>query len=248
MPPVLDHSFLIFTGIILLAFTIQALSGFGSMIITATLGAHLYPLDLILPVAIPLDVCLNAFIVLRHRRRLQVRLLFQDIVPFMTMGLAVGIAVFALVQGIWLKRIFGLLVVAISCQQLRLLSSAAHIQTRMSAKAARLWFAGGGVIQGLYASGGPLVVYAADRLALDKTAFRNTLSALWLGANTVLLFSYILLGKMTPATLAMTAALAPVMIGGIILGEVLHRNMGQGRFRALIYILLLLAGATIVLG
>jgi hypothetical protein len=35
-----------------------------------------------------------------------------------------------------------------------------------------------GIVQGIYVSGGPIIVYAAGRLNLAKAAFRSTLCAL----------------------------------------------------------------------
>ncbi len=38
------------------------MSGFGSMILALTLGVHLYPIEVLLPVLVPLDLLVNLYI------------------------------------------------------------------------------------------------------------------------------------------------------------------------------------------
>jgi uncharacterized membrane protein YfcA len=71
----MDNTFLLLALIVLLSYTTHALSGFGSMIIAITLGVRLYPIETLLPVLVPLDVLMNSYIVIRHRRHIEQRLL-----------------------------------------------------------------------------------------------------------------------------------------------------------------------------
>ena len=83
----MDDSFLWLAGFVLLSFTTQAMSGFGSVIIAVTLGSRFYPIEVLLPVVVPLDVLINAYIVTRTRAHVDRAVLFREIVPFMAVGL-----------------------------------------------------------------------------------------------------------------------------------------------------------------
>ena len=48
--------------IVLISYSIQAMSGFGSTILALTLGVHLYPIEVLLPVLVPLDLLVNLYI------------------------------------------------------------------------------------------------------------------------------------------------------------------------------------------
>jgi hypothetical protein len=66
------------------------MSGFGSTILALTPGIHLYPIDGLLPVLVPLDMIVNRYIVARHYRRISRPHLFRSILPAMGIGVAAG--------------------------------------------------------------------------------------------------------------------------------------------------------------
>ena len=47
--------------IVLISYSIQAMSGFGSTILALTLGVHLYPIEVLLPALVPLDLLVNLY-------------------------------------------------------------------------------------------------------------------------------------------------------------------------------------------
>ena len=83
-----------FAVIVLAAYAVQTTTGFGSMILCVTLGAHLFSLEHVLSIAVPLSLVQNAYIVLRHRDGIDWKLLLGSVLPLMVwfMGaLAVGV-------------------------------------------------------------------------------------------------------------------------------------------------------------
>jgi len=99
----------------------------------------------------------------------------------------------------------------------------------------------------MFASGGPLLVYAVGRLNLTKSAFRSTLCALWLICNSALTLSYIGTGTLTADSVKWIATLLPVMIIGLLVGDKLHRHVNDRTFRIAVYIILLGAGLALVI-
>ena len=102
-----------------------------------------------------------------------------------------------------------------------------------------------GITHGLFASGGPLLVYALAGLAMEKSAFRATLTAVWLVLNTLLLLAFAVDGSLLPS-LGKVAWLMPVLIAGLVLGEYLHHRVQEDRFRQLVYAMLLITGTLLI--
>jgi uncharacterized membrane protein YfcA len=243
----MDLSILLLTLIVLIAYTTQAMTGFGSVIIAVTLGSHLYPIEFLLPTVVPVDLLVNIYIVGKYRKDVDRELLFRRILPLMGVGLLIGIGIFQFVHGELLKKTFGLLVTLLCGRELYGLlrsSGAAEALSRLKYGVSVL---AAGITQGLFASGGPLVVYAVSRLGLQKGSFRSTLSALWLITNSVLTLSYIATGRLTPMNLRFWALLAPTIVIGTLIGERLHERVNEHLFRIVVFSILLVAGISIVL-
>jgi len=244
-----DTKFFLFCGIIFLAKSIEAVTGFGSTIIALTLGAQLYDLELLLPVVVPLNIFLSIYIVTRHAKHINWPELARWILPFTGIGLVAGMIIFNLVSGNKLKLAYGVFVLLFAIVELiRVIRSAdGENGTPLSAIKAMLWLFAGGVIHGIYASGGPMVVYYSGRKISDKSVFRSTLSVLWLVLNIILLGQYIYTGKMTFDAAKMCVALLPALALGIAAGDVLHKKIPERKFRILVYALLIVAGASLAI-
>ena len=105
---------------------------------------------------------------------------------------------------------------------------------------------GAGVIHGIYATGGPMLVYAVNRVGLSKSAFRSTLTMVWIALNTVLLASYVRDGVYTTEILEALLWLAPSVPLGLIAGEYLHHRVDQRRFNIVTFALLSAAAVSLL--
>jgi len=244
-----DPRFLLFAAIVLLAFVTEAATGFGATVITLTLAAHFLRVDLILPVFVPVGLVLSVVIVARQRAHVDGALLSRSVLPLMGAGVAIGLAVFDHVSSAGLRLALGVFVVAVALQGLwqlrpRPAGGAADARPPLPAAVRGAALVGAGVIHGLFASGGPLLVWALGRSALGKGAFRATLSSVWLIFGVVLVASYAWRGLLGADSLRASAALLPVLALALALGERLHHRLDELRFRRVVYALLLVAGLT----
>lgn len=236
--PILAFSFLSYLSI--------AFSGFGGILIPITLGAHFYAIKWMLPVLLPLTMVANSYILLRHFRHINLPVLFKQILPYMGIGLLIGMTIFHRVHGDLLVRMFGFLVVVMSLRELiRLLRKDRELAPVGRFKTFGYIFSAG-IIHGIYASGGPLLVYVINRLNLDKSAFRSTLSVVWLITNIVITFFYVMTARITLETLQVSALLLPALVLGLLIGEFLHKRSDGRRFKIVVFILLLLTGFSII--
>lgn len=239
----MDPAFLAVAAVVFLSYTTQAMTGFGSTVIALTLGAHFMPIEVLLPILIALNLPQCVYMVAKHREHVDRELLLRGILPWMGLGLLVGIAVAGLLQGTLLKKLFGGFVAASAAWELaRLLRGKEH-EAPMPAPAFRAWLAAAGVVHGVYASGGPLLTYALSRLKRDKAVFRSTLMSVWLVLNVVLQISMMAQGRWTAEVGRGVLMLLPLLPLGIYCGEWLHRRVPERGFRYAIQGLLVIAGA-----
>ena len=228
----------------MLAFAAEATAGFGSTVIALALGIHLYPLGQLLPVFVPLGLVLSSWLALRGRAHVDRRLLLTRILPWMGLGLAIGLAIFERASGELLRRAFGAFVVTLAALELWRLARESTVARELSRPAATAALLGAGVMHGMFSTGGPLLVWALGRSLPGKRAFRATLSCVWLVLGSALTTAYALSGRLDGHSLRATAALVPVLGVAIAAGEWAHQRLDERRFRLVVYTLLLAAGAS----
>lgn len=230
--------------LVLVAFGVQTAIGFGAMLIAVTLGASWMPLDQLLALLIPLSVAQSAVVVVRHGWDVRWRMLGLRILPLMAVGLAGGLWFVGPGGAPWLRPALGALVLVLAGFEL----TRGSLGTAGARWQADLALVGGGLVQALLATGGPLVVWALGREDLDRHALRSTLTAVWLVMNVVLGAAMFAKGQITPATLGESAVLLVPGALGIVAGEALHARLDEGRFRRVLWGLLALGSIPLLLG
>ncbi len=242
-----DGIFLVLALIVLFAFSVEAAAGFGSTVLALALGVHLYPIPRLLPLIVPLNLVLELYLVTRHGAHVDRPLLWRRIVPLMGAGVAVGFALFSVASTQLLRTVFGVFVVVVAVHGLvSALAARASSLEALPAWASVSGLVGAGVTHGLFATGGPLLVYVLSRSPLDKGEFRSTLAAVWLIFNLVLTVMYAMSGRIDGDTVTALLFLLPVVCAGIMLGEWVHDRLDERRFRLAVLGLLMLAGASVV--
>lgn len=229
---------------ILLAYTLEAVTGFGSIVIALSLGALLLPIEQLLPVLVPLNIGMSGYLVWRHRTHIDRPLLLGIILPGMLAGTALGYLLLPYLDEALLKRGFGLLIIWFAGRELWRLRHAAALPLRPQ-WLIRLITLGAGLSHGLFASGGPLLVFGLAGTSLDKARFRATLVSVWFTLNSLLTLAFLIDGRLLPA-LPQVLAYAPLLLVGLWVGEHLHRRFDERHFRIAIYILLLVTGTLLL--
>ena len=244
----LDARWLALAAVVLVAFGIEATTGFGATVIAVALGVHLFPMHALLPRLVPLGLVLSTYLVLRHRAHVDRRLLLLGVLPPMGAGLLLGLALFERASNAALQRAFGVFVLLVAGRELwRLRSGGASLGRPLPALAEGAALVGAGVVHGVFASGGPLLVYALGRRGLAKERFRATLSSIWLALGIALVVAYAHQGRLDRASLLETAGLVPMLAPAILAGEWAHGRLDELRFRRVVFTLLLAAGLSSLL-
>lgn len=237
--------------IVLAGLVIQTMTGFGFNVVAVTLGALLLPIKLWLPVVVALNLPMSAWVAWRHRDSIDWSLLLRQILPIMGLGFIAGVAAAFVLSGGWLRTSFGVLVVLLALRELLRLSglrAQGVTDTAPQTQPARPWVLLAGLVQGLYASGGPLLVHALARLDIPRARFRATLMTIWFSLNLVLSLAY-LLGGFWTADMGLRAAWLVLLVPpGIWLGDWLHHHASERGFAVAVQLVLLGAGLALVFG
>jgi uncharacterized membrane protein YfcA len=233
-------------GIIVCAQLVETVTGFGATVISLAFGAHLVPLESLVVTLVIIGCLQSLWLVFRGWRHIRWALLARTVLPASAPGLALGAYLFASLGTPVLKLLLGGFIILVSTVELgRLLRRGENPRALPTPLAWGVVFAGG-FFHGMFATGGPLMVYFFSRTVHDKQAFRATLSVLWLLLNTVLLVSYAWTGRLEEEPVHRALYLAPALIAGIVLGELLHRRMNERIFRTSVQLVLLGTGVAMV--
>jgi uncharacterized membrane protein YfcA len=222
---------------ILLAYTLEAITGFGSTIVALSLGALLLPIHDLLPVLVPLNILMSGFLAWRNRHLVQWRLLLATVLPGMLIGTLIGYGLRPWLDDGPMKLSFGLLILWFALRELLRGTPRGHTPAWMT----RLQTGAAGISHGLFASGGPLLVHALAGTTLDKARLRATLLCVWFGLNSLLTLAFFYDGSLEPA-LPRIATYAPLLVLGALAGEYLHQRLAEGHFRTAVHLLLCLCG------
>ncbi len=240
---VLDPGLLVILGVIALAaFATEGAIGFGGTVLAASIGAQFVPLELLLPAFVPLNMVMSSWLLARGFRSIAWRMLAVEVAPMVGLGAAVGLALFHLPAKHVFAFGFGVFVVGLAILQL------ARPGGRELPKPLQWLLLGlGGVVHGLFGTGGPMIVYVVRRRLADKLAFRSTLAVLWLVLNIALLVNYASAGLYTRTTAKAAAVIALVIVPGLYIGERVHHRLDAGRFERVVWLVLLAAGLVLAI-
>lgn len=165
------------------------------------------------------------------------------ITAFMLLGLPIGMYLFRRVDSSDLKMVLAIFILAVSAYQLVQLGRNIRTKAPLKAKAALPYYLlliAGGIIHGIFSSGGPLVVLYASRQLQDKGKFRATLCLLWTTLNTIIIATYFIEGSFTTPIAKTTALLVPFVLVGIVAGEKIHNKVNERTFSLIVFGMLFL--------
>ncbi len=228
--------------VIVVAYIVLAVGGFGSALISIPLLALLLPVKLVVPVVLLVDFLATLATGMRFRRDVAWAEI-KPIIPTMLIGLIAGVTLLVRLPARWVLASLGLFILGYGVYSL-----VYHERMRMHS---RWWSvptgAVGGVISGLFGMGGPVyVMYLAGRI-VDPSRLRATLSAVFSTNTAARLGLFLVSGLLLRKEVWTTAAcLLPFMALGLFIGHRLHLRLNRSQIGRLISLLLLATGACVL--
>lgn len=231
----------LFLAAFFFAYTVQAITGFAGNIFAMPVGTTLLGLESTVSIlnAMGFFACgLLTVLNIKH-------------VNWRELGKIIGVMVVFMVVGIWLDtlmplhillKIYGAVIVVIGIKNL-----AVPQQKFMPEWSLWIILALAGLIQGMFVSGGALlVIYAVQKLR-DRQQFRITLSATWTVLNLIYACIAFQQGHFTGEVIQIIIFCIPLAVLATFLGSKLQKKISQEKFLKLTCVMLLGVGAILLI-
>lgn len=229
-------------AILLVAYFIRGITGFGSGLISVPLLALFLPLQFVVPLILLLDFTASIVIGGLHFKRV----IWNEIViliPFGVVGVMLGTALLVkLPPEPMLIALAGFILI---------FALRSILNIRGDRPISRIWAIPaaltGGTVGALFGTGGPpYVIYLTHRIH-DKSDLRATFSALFFTEGMTRIASFLIVGLLLSSQVwvAYFAAL-PVMLGALHLGGRVHVGISQVQMTRLVGVLLLVSGVSLL--
>lgn len=227
----------------------DGITGFGSAALALPFLALLIGLQQSVPALIILGWLLSIFIILQSRQHIVWRE-YARIMVLAAIGMPIGVWLSGRLPESQLKWILAVFMVAIGTHGLIRQFAKSKSDGPISESKKR-WLSGfvtlGGVMQGAFGAGGPLIVIYATRAFRGKGVFRCTLCLLWATLNPILIATRWAAGKrIDMAVLKIVAICLPSMLLGLVLGSIAHHKADEVTFRRIVYAVLVLSGVMLI--
>jgi uncharacterized membrane protein YfcA len=236
---------ILLSGVVVLAtHTLEAVTGFGCSVLAMPFVTALLGMRTGVMVITVLAWILALYFAVSKRKSIAWKQ-FLIIAGLMLLGLPVGMYLFRAIDSSNLETLLALFICIVAVWQLVRLSRHRKTQEPLSGRQAvpyYLLLVLGGIVHGLFSSGGPLVVLYASRNIPDKGTFRATLCLLWTTLNTIIIAKYLQEGSFTAPVAKTTAYLVPFVLAGIVAGERIHDKVDARTFSLIVFSMLLLTG------
>lgn len=230
-------------AILLAAYFIRGITGFGSGLISVPLLALFLPLQFVVPLILLLDFTASIIIGGLTLRRVQ----WSEVgvlIPFGLLGVAIGTSLLVNLPKTPMLVTLAVFVLVFALRSLMNLQGSKRI-SRWWAIPASLT---GGTVGGLFGTGGPpYIIYLAHRVP-HKSDLRATLSVLFFTEGLARIVSFLLAGLLMTAEvwIAYFAAL-PVVLAALYAGGHVHVGLSQARMTRLVGLLLLVSGLSLLI-
>ena len=228
--------------IIIVAFFVRGIAGFGSGLIAIPLLAQMLPLSVVVPLVGLLDYLASTSHGVKHRQAIS----WGDIVPllpFTFAGVLAALYLFHALDAELLRKALGGFIVLYALYTL--LSSGPGFY------GSRWWAVPGGALGGLigtlFGTGGPFYVIYLRQRHLQKNAFRATIAIVFLIDGGSRIIGYFFSGFYTGDTMYLLAAALPIMVIGMYIGGHIHTSISQQTFQRGIGLLLVGSGLALLL-
>jgi uncharacterized membrane protein YfcA len=227
--------------VVVAAYTVFGLSGFGATAISVPILAHFLPVQYLVPLMALLDLASAAFIGGSTRKHVSKPEL-KRLMPFMFIGFVLGVTVLVGVPDRYLRIALGIFAAAIGIHSI--------FNPALTRTISALWCVPAGVFGGavatIFGAGGPIyATYLSARLT-DKTEIRTTVSVMIIISAFSRALVYAVTGLVQLVTLAGAVVLAPFVFAGVWIGNRIHVGLTQAQMRRAVGVVLVLSGASLL--
>lgn len=237
--------FVFFAFVIIISYAVRGSAGFGG--VTVPLLAWVMSLKVIVPMVTFLGLISSAVILYKNLKHVQWPALWR-VMPYCLIGVAAGLYFFKTLDARTLARALGVFVTAYGAYSLWMTWRPTQTVS------APMWFvtpvAGGiaGFVGTIFGSmAGMFFAIYLDLQKLEKSAFRATVAAILFGLGIFRGLGYVSVGSYDRETLIICLISVPIMLIGVWIGNHIHANLDNTRFKRLVAVILLASGVPLLI-
>ena len=230
--------------VLLLAYFIRGISGFGSGLIAVPLLALRFPLPEVVPFMLISDFSASAMVGGVNFKQVDWREI-RRLLPLSLIGVLLGASLLVSLPATVLLTVLALFILAFALRSLML--KPAPFRPVSTAWAHPAAFTGGAV-GALFGTGGPpYVIYLSHRIQ-EKSILRATLSGLFFVEGLIRIVAFLLIGLLHGSEVWLNCLYAaPIIVAALYLGSHVHARLSNARMTQLIGVLLLVSSASLML-
>ncbi|TAN67833.1 sulfite exporter TauE/SafE family protein [Paraclostridium sordellii 8483] len=258
---------LLFVIIVMVAYIIEGVIGFGGTIIAIPLASAIVGLKPTVPVLTIVVLIASTIIAIKDIKFINKKE-FLKITTLMMVGLPIGMWLFESMPEKPLKIALGIFMVIIGIKGLYeekrksndLGEIVVEIETNLdkgcisieetTSKRLNIFqnftIFCGGVLHGAFTCGGPFIVVYATKNIKDKTSFRATLCALWASLNLVMVGIDIYTNEITKDIIKLSFITMIFVFIAIIVSNIIHKKINSDSFTTFVYIALIVSGILMI--
>jgi uncharacterized membrane protein YfcA len=228
-----------------LAYAARGSTGFGAAAAFPLMGL-VVPMKVLIPAWTLLGICAGFTLVGRDFRNIEWKETLK-ILPTCVLGVLLGIYLFSIIDGVWLQRGLGVLVILYGGRSLWATFRPIAKPRGPAWLLAALMGFGGGVVGATFGTLASLffaIYFDATRLA--KEAFRATMSAVLVVMTVGRGIGYWTVDQYDSEVLSTFAFALPMMLLGIFIGDRIHTSLSDVAFRRTICAILIVSGAALL--
>jgi uncharacterized membrane protein YfcA len=151
-------------------------------------------------------------------------------------GVIVGVIIFSVFSSLWLLKFFAIMLIVVALMSMLLKNF------KLNGVASQVGVFMGGLIQGLYSTGGPFILLGFRDRFKNKSELRTTMAAFFITANLLRAFQLLLQGNFeADLYFKYWWAALPIALG-VWLGYKIHIKVSEKLFKQGISVLILIAG------
>lgn len=229
--------------VLLLAYFVRGISGFGSGLIAVPLLALRFPLQDVVPFMLISDFSASALVggvTFKHVAWSEIRRLL----PLSLVGVVIGTSLLVSLSPQILLTILAVFILAFALRSLLVRAGTFKPASHLWALPAALT---GGAVGGLFGTGGPpYVIYLSHRIE-DKSTLRATLSGLFFLEGLIRIITFLIVGLLHGSEVWLNCLFAaPIILAALYAGSHVHARLTNAQMTRLIGLLLLVSSASLL--
>jgi len=235
-----------YSAVLLSAFAVRSVAGFGAGLIAIPMLAFILPVSTAVSVATVFTTLTSVEMVAREWRHIAWRQ-FATIFLYSVIGIGLGLYFIRLLDENLLRRCLGIFLILYSVHALWAADTARVLPRFLHGPLGAAVGIVGGLFSALFGAGaGPIYVVYFDILRLEKAVFRATMSAVVVLGGAARIAGYGSYGFYGPSTIALMAIGLPLVFVGAWLGDRLVYRLSPRSFSRLVAAIILLSGVILI--